>query len=479
MPRRRKPAFVWIPIPKDTKYSIEIDGVDKRKDIISAEFTRAIIGLESPCRINIIDTDGTLAEKYVGREIIELKMDFGDGTTSQWKGKLERPKKKSGDVYTLELIGSHHQAELLDITVTEQYIGGATADTILKSLVDTYLTGFTYTNVSSSTTYPTIKWNNKPFYDAVVELCNRAGFDCWLDSDKDFHFFKRESINNDDMAIVWNDTLLEIENLGVDTIDVKNRIIVYGEDESGNPIVYQTPDSDAQDSIDTYGIKEKIIKDSSIRSYEEAKELGDAELASQKSTSTSGKVKTIIWPHLVLGYMTYIIHPIQKIHARYRVVKYTHFLPNEMSSVVVAKEKTLPTILKDRKLAEEGSESLINPFKMKNSFNFTFDDMTKIDIVLSDHIIVLESNLKVSAGTVGNMISNRRSSTTDITKVHLKVVGDALSGTIYYISTDDGVIWTEVSLESEVTVTAGKSLRVKINLNSASTLIDSFVVLYK
>ena len=476
MPRRRERAFIWVPIPKDTRYSIEIDGVDKRKDIISAEFTRAIIGFESPCRINIIDTDGTLAGTYIGGETIELKMDFSDGTTSQWKGKLERPKKKSGDAYILELIGSHHQAELLDITVTEEYSGGTSADTILKSLVDTYLTGFTYTNVSSSTTNPTIKWNNKPFYDAVVELCNRAGFDCWVDSDKDFHFFERESINNDDMAIVWNDTLLEIEGLGIDTIDVKNRIIVYGEDEAGNPIVYQADDAASQT---TYGIREKIIKDSGIRTYEQAKELAEAELASQKSTSTSGKVKTIIWPHLKLGYMTYIIHPIQKIHARYRVVKYTHFLPNEMSSVVVAKEKTLPIILKNRKLAEEGSESLINPFKMRNSYNFSFDDFTKIDQVLSDHITVLESNLKISTGTVGNMISNKRTSPSDITKVHLKVVGDALSGTKYYISTDDGINFNEVALESKVTVTAGKSLRVKINLNSASTLIDSFVVMYK
>ena len=90
MPRIRKKTFRWIPIPKDTKYSIEIDGVDKRKDIISAEFTRAIIGLESPCKINIIDTDGTLAAKYVGGETIELKMDFSDGMIEQLKGeKLE------------------------------------------------------------------------------------------------------------------------------------------------------------------------------------------------------------------------------------------------------------------------------------------------------------------------------------------------------------------------------------------------------
>ncbi len=476
MARRTERAFIWVPKAKSTRYSIEIDGVDLREEIVTASFTKSIIGLDSPCNISLIDVDGRYADTFVGGETIELKMDFSDGTTSQWKGTLEKPKKRFGANITVEIKGSHFQSDLLDITVTGDLTGGTTADDILKSIVDDHLTGYTYTNVTASTVTPTIKWQNKPFWDCIVDLCDVTDFDCFLDEDKDFHFFARESLNNDDEAIVWNDNMLEIIHLGVDTVDVKNRIIVYGEDEAGSKVIYQTDDTASQT---TFGIKENIIQDSSIRTYTQAKELGDALLANQKDTANSGKIEAIILPDLRLGEMTYIIDPIQKVHARYRVVKYTHTLPEERTTVIVGKEKTIPTVLKQIKLEQLGKENLINPFKMKNSYNFTFDDLTKIDTVLSERITVSESNLKISSGTDAVMISNKRESSTDITKVHLKVVGDALSGTIYSISTDDGVSYQTVALESEVSVTAGKNLRVKIELNSTSTLIDSFVVLYR
>ncbi len=62
--------------------------------------------------------------------------------------------------------------------------------------------------------------------------------------------------------------------------------------------------------------------------------------------------------------------------------------------------------------------------------------------------------------------------------MYIKVIGDNLSGTEYFISTDNGETYQQVSLETKTGITAGNQLRLKIELNSASTLIDSVAVLY-
>jgi len=476
MARRRRQAFVWIPRVQSTAYSIEIDGVDVTDDAtLGSQWTWGIFGFECLCTIKLIDADGKYAETYVGGETIELKLDFSSGTTSIWKGTLKKPKRRFGTSIELTAVGSHYQSDLLDITVTEEYLKTKTADAILKDLVDNYLTGYTYTNVLTCTTVPTIRWDNKPLWDCIVDLCELAGFDCYLDSDKDFHFFERESIENTTDAIVWNDNMLSILSFGNNVIEIKNRIIVYGEDDNGLPIIYRTDDATSQV---TYGIKEKVIKDTSIKTYEQAKNVGDTELELQKSIASQGEIDSLILPDIRPGDMIWISNPVQRINGQFRIVKFTHYLPEEITKVIIAKENTLPQLFKERKKAELGLQKIINPFKMTNSYNFPFDNTDNIDDPLSSGVTVLESNLKISTGAIGTMISNLRTATEDITAVHLKVIGDTLAGTQYFISTDNGDTYTEVNLETKTFVTAGTQLRVKVILNSTSTRLDSLAVLY-
>ena len=640
MPRREKQGFIWVPRAKNTRYAIYIDGVDVTRKVISSEWSRSIIGLESQCKLTLIDSKGTYANTYVGGETVELMLAFGNadstdvlfesydveygsldiygsewysqtftvgtvatdkffllnslklkikrdgnpgeiavsiravgvdgkptgddlstgtiaeselgtsyslvevimsavtlsastqyaivigaasgnasnklkwswknldgyagggivpssdsgsswgatsntdatfyvyGAISQWKGKLEAPKKKFGEAYTLELVGSHYQSDLLDLTVTESYSGSLTSDEILKDLVDTYLTGYTYTNVGECSVAPTISWDNKPLWDCIVDLCELSTFDAYLDSDKDFHFFEKESITNEIDAIVWRDNMLEIESLGTDTIDVKNRIIVYGEDDAGLPIVYRTDDLVSQ-AVTGRGIKEEVIKDTSIKTYQQAKERGDAELALKKSTATGGSILSIILPDINPGDMLYVTNPVQHINGTYRVVQYTHLLPIEQTKVIISKDRTIPQLFKDNKKSELRLQKITNPYKMTKSYNFTFDNLDNVDQTLSSAVTVDEGKLKISSGVQGIMISDLRSESTDITYVQLKVVGDALAGTEYYVSTDNADTWDQVNLEEETAVTAGTDLRIKIILNSTSTLIDSLAVLYR
>ena len=72
-------------------------------------------------------------------------------------------------------------------SVTEEYIDTPCSE-ILKDIVAKYLTGFTVTNVETSTTDTNVTWNNKPLYDCILDLVSIAEFDCYVDSNKDFHF---------------------------------------------------------------------------------------------------------------------------------------------------------------------------------------------------------------------------------------------------------------------------------------------------
>ena len=469
---------IWLPRAWTPRYAVEIDGTDVTSDVLSGEFTNGIIGVDAECKVTLIDATGSYASTYVGGETIEFKCDNTDGTTSRWKGTLERPKKKFGTMYELELIGSSYQSDFLDLTVTEAY-KDQTADEVLKSIVSKYLSGYTVTNIASSTTEVTIKWNNKPFYDCIIDLCEIAGFDCYVDTDKDFHFFEQESNINASEVVNWKDNLMAISNFGTDNIDVKNRIIVYGEDESGNTIIYQADDSASQA---TYGIKEKIIKDSSIRTYEQAKNLGDGTLSAEKEKSNKGEFTTLIIPAISPGDMIWLTHGVLDIHGTFRLIKYTHTIPILQTKIVVSKDKTIPSLFKERKKSDLAKENITNPFKMTGSLNLTFDTTDDYDATASSDITIEESNLKVASGkSSGVMVSKRRTSTSNITKVHLQVKeGDFLSGATFYVSANDGGDWEEIKIEDEYSINAvGTNLRLKISLSSVNTRIGSVALLYR
>lgn len=477
MPDINREFKIWLPSEWTPRIDIQVDGTSVLSDCTSAEFTGGIIGVETICKITLVDSEGDYAREYTGGETIEFFCDMVDGTTSIWKGTLEHPKRKFGGAYTLELIGSDFQADLTDITVTEEYTNENCED-ILRDIISKYLTGYTTTNVGDSTVETTIKWNNKPFFDCVLDLCEIAEYDAYVDTDKDFHFFERESITNDSESIVWNDTLMEIKNFGADQTDVRNRIIVYGEDESGLPIVYQADDTTSQTAN---GVKEKIIKDSSARTYEQCKSIGDGTLAAEKDKANKGEVSSLIVPTMRPGQMVWLTNPVQDITDTFRLIKYTHKYPEYATTLIFAKDKTIPTIFKERKKAELASENLTNPFKMKGSLNLTFDTEDDYDTTASSTVELSESNLIVTSGnSSGVMVSNRRTTTTDITAVHLKIKGDFLSGTTYSVSTNDGGDWETISSETLKTLSStGKNLRLKINLTSADTRIDSVSLLYK
>lgn len=470
---------IWLP-RKRPEYTIEIDGVDRTSIVIGTEFIRGIIGIECPCKLTILDPNGDFADLYTGGETIELKMTREGAERSEWKGTLERPVVKFGQTYLLELMGSHFQSDLLDITVNAEFDGTKTADTILKEIIADFVTGFTTNNVAASTVKPIIKWDSKPLHDCIFDLCTLSKFDAFIDSDKDVHFFARESNENNKESIVFNQTLIEILEFGADDLDIRNRVVINGQDPAGLPIIYRTDDADSQSSSGVGRVKEKIVKDSSIRSYSQAKQFGDSFLLDEKNKTPRGAFSCFLLTDIDPGDMVWIVHPVQGIQSLNRVVKITFEPINQHTVVVISKDRTIPQIFQERKRAELASENLANPFDMTNSFNFQFDDTSEFDSSESVSIKVAESNLQTDNATTGKMISVTRSAGSAVTQVHLRVSGDFLSGTKYFVRASETSDWEQLNLEELKTLTnPGSVLRLRVDLGSASTLIGNISLLYK
>jgi|TARA_R100000501_G_C2624366_1_gene117621 hypothetical protein len=476
MPRRREPGFIWIPPDRNTLWSCSIAGIEIHDYILSAKFPRGLIQEELVCEIELDNSGEVFTDVFTFRDIIQFKMDFVDGSTVQFEGEVEEILRDDGDgMFKLKIKGAHYTSQLLDVMVTEEY-AGATISDIRKDLFDKYATDFTYTNVTTNATTTDITFVNKPLLDCLVQLDTLADEDTYIDNDKDMHTFTKSSKNNDNEAVVWNDSLISLEGLGQDSLEVRNRITVQGE-AGGLPVLATSNDTASQT---TYRAKEKVITDTSLDDEDKAVAVGTAENSLLNQPTEEGKSLCYFMPKLNPGDMIYVIYPPYKVHARFREVKYVFSVPNETTEVFFNQERSIPKLFKDRILAEQGQENIVNPYAMTQSYNFTFDNENKIDGPSSSNYLLSDSKVRKGDGETGIVISNAKTTPITVSQVQVQAVGEILDGATYWIQADSAASYQQVTIDAlETITTTGTTLRLKIIISNAATRIDAVAVLYK
>ena len=465
----RKRHFAWLPREATPQSDIKIDSVSIKTKIWSAEMTRALCPEIGYFKIILDNNNEEFSGVYSGDETVEFFIDLVDGTTKRFKGLIDKvfPKYDSSKGFTLELAGNHVSGELLNIHVTESYNGDTLISEILDDLNTKYLTGYTVSyTATDTTTKPTINWNAKPFWECIFDLKKLIVADVYVDDDKQLNFFDENSVENNNEAIVWNDTMISTEGLGTQSLTKRDNIQVIGE--SGNLPVLSTSGT---------GTKEEVIFDSKITSVAMADELSSAELILKNQTPLEGKANAFILPSVYPGEKIWISNPNFKIQGQYKIYKYTHKFPSERTEVFIQTSREIPHIFKKRIENELALQTITNPFKMTSSWNFTFDDETEIT-TKDTNVKIKDGLIKLNSGVQGTFTANKTVDS-DVTKVHLKVIGSSLVGTIYKFSTDGGENITSLSPELEITVPAGTNLWFKVEFNSASTEIDSLAVLMR
>ena len=478
--KKTKQGFIWIPRPYTPNFKVLINSVDVTVDVLYCEFTRPCTTEIGVCKLNLYNGHKNYSQFYDGGETIQIYLDMGTATTLQFTGFIEAQKTlRNGGSEELEIQGLHDSGKLLDMTVTKTY-SGETLATILNDLRASYASWVTLTNVSTALTDTiTISWNNKPFWECIIDLCNILSADAYLDNTDDLHMFAQDSIECTMDAVVLEDNVIGIEGLGTDKIEHKNKVIVYGKDN----LVWVSEDTTASAG---YYVKEHVIRDDDVQSQTEAKALADAKLLELAAGDLQGSAKATLLPYLNPGEKLWISIPTQKIHGQYRAINIKHVIER---SYFVTTEVTvmrtgfaIPKFMKDRLKRELSTERVENINEMKYSYYFSFDDNSNVNTMTD--LTITESKLKVSTGkTSGTLYSNTYTHSADATYAEARIIGENLSASKFYVSTDNGITYTQIYHKTKTAIPNGLLIKIKIELiqDAASTNpeIESFCLLYK
>lgn len=476
---KRAPSRLWIPPTYDALFKINIvtssETIDITDDIITGGYTDGITETIGNFTFTIDNMDQTYTDKFNLNDEIKIYSDYAkSATTLRFTGIIEKVNFSDEDII---LSGQSVASKLTGINVT--YNTTDYTHSILSTILTNY-TDITQTNIDTAEetdTITIINWYQKPFWECVIELCTIAGYDAYIDCNLDFHYFVEESRENTTEAVVHDSNLIQVNDFTPDLTNVKNKIIVYGAEIGDVPILWTSEDSD---SIASYGVKEQIINDTNIITIEQAQYRVEYELSNKKNPPIMGEVSCDLLATILPGERIQISDPVSTLNPDYyNIQKFTHRMgDDEQTILTIQKEQSsISKILKKRIVFESESMASNNSNEMLYSWIYTFD--TNVGICFDAEIV--NGILKTDGGACGTWISPIKSLDSNITSVELRVSGDGLSGTTYFISSDAGTTYQSIpSLKTLKTLSPpGQNLRIKIIINSATTQIKSVGLMYK
>ena len=487
---KRKPIHIFIPPAVSSMYKIEIITSSGATDVTGytekGNFKQAINPDTGTFDVTILNPDDKFKDLFAAEDKIKLYKDYGtSATTLRFQGIIENVDQAN---HRIKLKGKSLAKDLLDYTVvgnyTDQTIHSILTDIISQvnsEISDDYTTTNIDTTGTGATQAITINWNYKTAWECIEILCKLAEYDFYVDENKDCYFFSSRSVTNTTDAVAHSYNILEIKAFSEDVDKVKNKIIVNGAIVDGIPLLYTAEDSD---SISDYGLREEVITDSSLDSWDEITDRGDAELALKKDPPIVGEVKSTLLVGLKPGDMLSVSAPADGIPpSTYRLVEFEDIIENNGPPTTKVKlEKyaaTIPQEFRNLFLKQKESEEITNINKLKFSYLFNFDSSTGIDDGASNDYSISEGYL-VFTGASGYMQSDSRDTTDNVSEFEVKAVGENLVGNItYQVSVDNGTTWQTVNLNTLTTTTSeGSQLKIRVTTTSADAKINTLAILY-
>lgn len=472
---RKRKAFHWVPREKIPSSDLKINGSSQYTLIWQASFTRVLCPEIGSFSIVLDNNNSEFTNFYSKSQEVEFFTDLDDGTTSRFKGTIDTLKnKQTGDRgFTLEINGGHITSDDLLLTnVTASFEGDNTFEEIIDFLITNFLPGRGYTSnvTSTSSDKPTINWNNKPFWDCIFDLTKLASADAYSSDSKVINFFDKGSIENNNEAIVWNDTLISTDGIGTQSLTNRDKITVIGDDGEGLPVI----------ATKGSGTKEKIVFDTKSNTFDMANEVASAELAFLDVDNTEGDASAFILPSLTVGEKIWVTNPPVGILEQIKVYKYTHTFPLERTSVFLETARNIPLVFKKRLENELALQTIQNPFSMLESLNLKFNSDSEL-VSKDPSLTVSEGKIKLNSGVEGTFTAKKVFSFT-ATKIALQVIGSDLIGTKYEVRKPGETLFQTISPDVEIDLDSnqqGTDLELRVTLNSITTEILSLALLAK
>lgn len=472
---------VRIPIPKkrNTKCKVEIGGVDVTSKVINSSWILPVTNGIGTFNISLSNAFGQISGDYNIGDVVKFYADNSDATTLQFQGRVDYIKDDISDSGQFLNIEGRHRSFLLNEYLVCHNVSGIEPSVILKAIIDKLPSsyGFTYSNVAASTTTMDVEWNYKPFWDCIVELCNKAGFDCYVDNDLDFHFFEENSIANTTNAVVEGDNFIRCSDYGTNDYFEKTRVVAIGRDAAGLDIVYTAISSTEGDEI-----REVFVRDLSANTYEKVKSIAEARLAEVTGKNPQAKILSFGLEAINPGDNIWFIIPRQKIATQYKLVRIKHNFGMKVGGwrtelITEEEEVSTSTVLKGIVQKNQQITGSQNINKLKYSYNFDFEE----DVGTHETTEIVRGFLKIKgAGDSGTWISPTLELDENVANFEFRATGANISDVDYFVSARAGSIWQPVNELKTYKdfVPVGKNIRIKVVLNSNFSQVDSVSFLY-
>lgn len=491
----RKPitAWFWTP-PKFTAISkVEIISGDITTDvtdfIIEGEYTDGITETIGNFNFKIDNSTQQYNGVFSLYDQIKIYLDYGaSATTLKFVGLLERV---SSSNHNIILSGRGSAIRTIGKKVTFQATDTARS-TILTNIIEKYFSEvITTTNIESDTTLATVNYFEVPFWEVVEDLAKAGGRDAYIDSTFDFHYFVSGSRENTTEAVVHESNLIETGDFSPDLTSIANRVRVYGKEFDGVPLLATANDLTSQTNLGG-DIKELVINDSSIITTVQAQARADFELVNNKDPPTIGEVRSLGLPTISPGEKIRISDPLNSLEpGSYAIQKFTHIFSNDepfQTILTVQKERTtIPNILKQRIKFETGISENPNPNEME--FTILYDYNTDTGIHSNTEIVLsptrsgsVDGVLKTDGSASGSWTSDITNIDSNPTGVEARVGGSNISNVKVFVNLDGSATFVQIfgpgtAFGSEIT--SGKKVRIRVDISSANTEIDTVGLLYK
>lgn len=472
---------IWIPPESTPVYKVTIEDKNGNEldvtDTIDAgqveDFINESIG---SYEIAIPNSDGTYDDLLTEGKLFRYYKEYaqGEATVLKFTGIMEKISNRNNHVV---ITGRSIAAYFQDVTVTKQFASTEASD-VLKSIINTYGGGrFTTIGVETSGVNVTVNWYQKKFTECVEELRKKTGFDIFYRADFDVQFYQSGSRDNDTDAITEDYNLIDVSDFAPDLALVKNRIIAYGSEIDGVQILYTSEDLNSQT---LYGIKEEIINDDNITSYDQAKEIADATLSLSLDPPEVGDVMGTMIATYLPGENIRVSSPSNNLPpALYPSAGYKDDIINYSTTLYVSNEpRTISHIM--REVITKGENKIKasnNPEEMRFAYTFTFDT----DSGTHTNTEIINGVLRLQSGQAsGNWVSEVRALSSNISEAYLILLGTLSSEATIEVSGNNGASYQTITPRTKLTMTTakGSNLKVKVTLTTGIE-IDSLNLLYK
>ena len=206
---------------------VEIESVDYSSDIESCNIRTARIRAGS-FTIEMKNDNGIYKDTFsVGDDVVIYLDENNPPTTKIFNGLIEEidyKTKFTRDFITLS--GRDYTARLQDVTFLEVYDNKA-PETIIKDIIDKYVTDITYNNVATTgKTIEHMTFKHKTAFEAIKELADICEYDFYVDKNRDLHF---EPTNTVSSGKVFNNTnIIGTPRFRLDRNEMFNEVWFYG-----------------------------------------------------------------------------------------------------------------------------------------------------------------------------------------------------------------------------------------------------------